>query len=42
MNEELFVEFKNLKLNKSNLRRFLDELKNIKVYSLELMENILS
>lgn len=42
MNEELFVELQNLKLNKSNLRRFLDELKNIKVYSLELMENILS
>lgn len=36
MNEELFVELQNLKLNKSNLRRFLDELKKHKSVQLRI------
>lgn len=36
MNEELFVELQNLKLNKSNLQRFIDELKKHKIAQLRI------
>lgn len=36
MNEELFIELQNLKLNKSNLQRFLDELKKHKSAQLRI------
>lgn len=36
MNEELFIELQNLKLNKSNLQRFIDELKKHKIAQLRI------
>ena len=36
MNEELFIELQNLKLNKSNLQRFIDELKKHKSVQLRI------
>lgn len=36
MNEELFIELQNLKLSKSNLQRFLNELKKHKSAQLKI------